>query len=217
MIRYREIAWPWVAFAAALAILAHEFVTRWLASEPPLAGTAWRVAVVTLGVASLALLVLPRRRAGFALGAALCAALMAYALYAQYQLGLEPCPLCIFQRVAVIACGVVFAMAAIHDPGRAGAITYALLGLAFAAAGAAVAMRHVWLQALPPSEVPACGPGLNYMLETLPFTDVLSKVFLGSGECAKADWSVLALSMPAWTLVFFLTMMVSALALIDRD
>lgn len=217
MIRYREIAWPWVAFSAALAILAHEVVTRWLPSQPPLAGSAWRIAVVTLGVASIALLVLPRRRAGFVLGAVLCAALLAYALHAQYQLGLEPCPLCIFQRIAVLACGVVFALAAIHNPGRTGAIAYALLGFAFAAAGAAVAMRHVWLQSLPPSEVPACGPGLNYMLETLPFTDVLSKVFLGSGECAKADWSVLGLSMPAWTLVFFLTMLVGALALIDRD
>lgn len=217
MTRYREIAWPWAGFLAALAFVAQEFIARWLTALPPLAGTAWRVAVITLGVACFALLALPRRRAGFALGALVCAGLIGYALYSQYVLGLEPCPLCIFQRIAVIACGVVFTLAAIHDPGRAGTIAYALLGVVFAGAGAAVAMRHVWLQSLPPSEVPACGPGLNYMIETLPFTEVLSKVFLGSGECAKADWSVLGLSMPAWTLVFFVAMMIASLALIDRD
>jgi disulfide bond formation protein DsbB len=217
MTRFREIAWPWAGLLVALALVGQEFLARWLATQPPLAGNAWRIGVMTLGLASFALLALPRRRLGFALGAVLCAALMAYALYAQYELGLEPCPLCIFQRIAVIGCGVVFAVAAIHNPGRAGAIVYALLGFFVAAAGAAVAMRHVWLQSLPPSEVPACGPGLNYMMETLPFSEVISKVFLGSGECAAADWSVLGLSMPAWTLVFFLMMMVASLALIDRD
>jgi protein dithiol:quinone oxidoreductase len=217
MTRYREIAWPWAGFLIAVAIVGQEFLSRWLATQPPLAANAWRISVVTLGVASFTLLALPRRRLGFALGAVLCAGLMAYALYAQHVLGLEPCPLCIFQRIAVIACGVVFALAAIHNPGRAGAIAYSVLGFAVASAGAGVAIRHVWLQSLPPSEVPACGPGLNYMMETLPFTEVLSKVFLGSGECAAADWGVLGLSMPAWTLVFFLTMMVASLALIDRD
>lgn len=216
MTRYREIAWPWVAFFVALALVGQEFVSRWLTSQPPLTGTAWRVAVITLGLASFALLILRGRRAGFVLGAMLCAVLMGYALYAQYILGLEPCPLCIFQRIAVIACGVVFAIAAIHDPGRIGAIVYSLLGLGFASAGAAVAARHVWLQSLPPSEVPACGPGLNYMIDTLRFTEVLSKVLFGSGECAKVDWNVLGLSMPAWTLVFFVVMMVASIALIDR-
>jgi protein dithiol:quinone oxidoreductase len=216
IVRYREIAWPWAAFLVALALVGQEYIARWLAGQPPLAVNAWRIFVMSLGIASFTLLVLPGRRAGFALGALLCAALMGYALYAQYGLGLEPCPLCIFQRIAVIACGVVFALGAIHNPGRVGAIVYAILGFLFAAAGAAVAGRHVWLQSLPPSEVPACGPGLNYMLETLPFTDVLSKVFVGSGECATTDWMVLSLSMPAWTLVFFIVIMVASIALIDR-
>jgi disulfide bond formation protein DsbB len=217
MIRYREIPWPWAGLLVAVALVAQEFLARWLATQPPLVGNAWRVAVMTLGIASFTLLVLPRRRVGFALGAMLCAALMGFALYAQYGLGLEPCPLCIFQRIAIISCGVVFALGAIHNPGRVGAIVYAALGFLFAAAGAAVAMRHVWLQSLPPSQVPACGPGLNYMLETLPFTEVLSKVFVGSGECATVEWVVLGLSMPAWTLVWFLVIMVASLALIDRD
>ena len=217
MTRYREIAWPWAALMVAAAWIAHEMLARWLQAQPPLAGTGLRIAVMTLGTASIALLILPGRRAGFVLGALLCAALMAYALYAQYQLDLEPCPLCIFQRVAVIGCGIAFAVAAFHNPRRTGALVYSLLAFFIAGAGAGIAMRHVWLQSLPPSEVPACGPGLNYMMETLPFTEVFSKVFRGSGECASSDWAVLGLSMPAWTLVFFLTIMVASLALIDRD
>ncbi|MDH3908908.1 MAG: disulfide bond formation protein B, partial [Gammaproteobacteria bacterium] len=61
---------------------------------------------------------------------------------------------------------------------------------------------HAWLQQLPPDKVPSCGPGLDYMLETLPFTDVLSTVFTGSGECAEIVWQFLGLSMPAWVLVW---------------
>jgi disulfide bond formation protein DsbB len=216
MTRYREIQWPWLGLLVAVAIVAQEHVGGWIGTQPKLTVNAWRIAVMALGLSSLTLLVLPGRRAGFALGAIVCASLMGFALYAQYGLGLEPCPLCVLQRIAVIACGVVCALAAIHNPGRVGAIVYSVLGFVIAAAGAAVSVRHVWLQSLPPSEVPACGPGLNYMLETLPFAEVLSKVFLGSGECAAADWIFLGLSMPAWMLVWFVAIMVASIALIDR-
>ena len=217
MIRYRTIQWPWAGFLVVLALLVQEMLLRWFGTQPSLAETVWRVAVTALGIVSLALLLLPPRRLGYVLGALVCAGLIAYALYAQYVLGLEPCPLCVFQRIAVIGCGVVFAVAAIHGPGRKGAVGYAVLTLLIGGIGAVIATRHVWIQSLPASEVPACGPGLNYMLETLPFADVLEKVFLGSGECATVDWRFLGLSLPGWTLVFFLTMIVAAFALIDRD
>jgi disulfide bond formation protein DsbB len=217
MIRYRTIQWPWAGFLVVLALLVQEMLLRWFGTQPSLAETVWRVAVTTLGIVSLALLLLPPRRPGYVLGALLCAGLIGYALYAQYVLDLEPCPLCVFQRIAVIACGVVFLVAAIHGPGRQGALGYALATLLAGGAGAAVAMRHLWIQSLPPGEVPACGPSLNYMLETLPFGEVLEKVFLGSGECATVDWRFLGLSLPGWTLVFFITMIVAAFALIDRD
>jgi protein dithiol:quinone oxidoreductase len=138
------------------------------------------------------------------LGAVLCAGLMGYALYAQHVLGLQPCPLCIFQRVAVIGLGLVFLAAAIHGPGRAGARVYALLIALAAAVGAAVSGRHLWLQSLPPEKVPACGPGLDYMLEAFPFTDVLQTVLSGSG--ATVDWSLLGLAMPAWVLIAVLAL-----------
>lgn len=136
-----------------------------------------------------------------ALGAFACAGLMAYALYAQHMLGLEPCPLCIFQRVAVIALGAVFLLAAAHRAGNAGRRAYSVLLGLVALAGIGVAGRHVWLTTLPPERVPACGPGLDFMLESFPLRDALAMVLSGSGECASVDWTFLGLTMPAWVLI----------------
>jgi disulfide bond formation protein DsbB len=128
--------------------------------------------------------------------------MMAFALYAEHILLMEPCPLCIFQRIAVIGMGLAFLLLAIHNPkpGWVKRIYLGLLGLA-GAGGIVVAGRHVWLQSLPPDEVPSCGPGLGYMLGNFPFADALKMVFTGSGECADVAWSLLGLSMPAWVLV----------------
>lgn len=147
------------------------------------------------------------------LGFLACAGLMAYALYAQHGLGLEPCPLCIFQRVAVIATGLVLLVAALHGPVAGGRWAYALLASLAAAIGAGVAGRHVWLQSLPADQVPACGPGLDYMMEAFPLAQTLRMVFSGSGECADVDWTFLGLSMPAWTLLCFLGLLAWALAM----
>lgn len=140
-------------------------------------------------------------RSGNILGLVICAGMMTFALYSQHVLGLEPCPLCIFQRVAVVGLGLLFLMAAIHSPGRLGCWIYAALLLLVSLAGSAVSARHVWLQSLPPDQVPSCGPGLDFMLDTFPFTEVLNMVLSGSGECAEVAWSLLGLSMPAWTLI----------------
>ncbi len=141
------------------------------------------------------------RRLGNALGFLACAGLIAYALYAEHVLGLAPCPLCIFQRVAVIAIGILFLIAALHHPGRVGARVYtALIGIA-ALTGIAIAARHIWIQAQPPGSVAACGADLDYMLDILPLTEVISKVLTGSGECGDIDWSLLGLSMPWWVLI----------------
>ena len=128
---------------------------------------------------------------------------MGFALYSQYQLGLEPCPLCIFQRVGVIAVGVIALLAALHNPGKSGYRLWGVLGILAALAGGAVSIRQLWLQSLPAEQVPACGPGLDYLLETSPVWDVLSKVFKGSGECAAVDWTFLGQAMPFWVAVFF--------------
>ena len=140
------------------------------------------------------------RRSGNITGFLVCVALMAYALYSQYVLGFEPCPLCIFQRVAVMAIGVIFLLAAIHHPKIKWARFYGVLGLIAALCGVGIAARHVWIQAQPPGTVAACGATLDYMLDILPVTDVITKVLTGSGECAEINWMLFGLSMPWWVL-----------------
>ena len=134
-------------------------------------------------------------------GFAACVAMMGYALYSQHFLGLDPCPLCIFQRVAVTLLGLIFLLAAVHGPGRRGSVVYGVLGSLAAGAGAAIAGRHVWLQNLPADKVPSCGPGLDFMLEAFPLYEVVEMVLGGSGECATVSWQFLGLSMPTWVLL----------------
>ena len=217
MMRYAEVPWPWAGLTIALVLLAQEALLRLVGDSPSLALTSWRILVMTIGVTSFALIILPPRRPAYLLGFAVCAALMGWALWLQYGLNLDPCPLCSLQRIAVTAIGIVFLVAAIHNPGRLGAGIYAGLTVIIGLFGAVTAMRHVWIQSLPKDEVPACGMGLNYMLETMPLADVLGKVFKGSGECAETGWLFLGLAIPAWTLVFYIAMMVAAIVLIRRD
>ncbi len=135
-------------------------------------------------------------------GCAACLAMLGYALYAQHGLGLEPCPLCMFQRVGVGMLGVAFLVAGLHAPAsRGGARFYAVLIGLVAAFPAYVAGRHVYIQSLPEGSVPSCGATLDYMLEVFPLFEVVRKVLTGGGECAKIDWSLLGLSMPGWVLV----------------
>ena len=141
------------------------------------------------------------RRLGNGLGLAACAALMGYALYVQHGLGLEPCPLCILQRIAVMVAGALFLAALLHDPGERGARVYGVLIDLAALAGIAVAARHIWIIAQPPGSVAECGASLDYMMAVLPWHEVLAKVLTGSGECAKIDWQFLGLNMPTWVLM----------------
>jgi disulfide bond formation protein DsbB len=140
------------------------------------------------------------RSPGNLAGFAACAALLGYAYYSQYVLGLEPCPLCILQRIAVLATGLAFLGAAIHRARRSGAAAWGILIALCAGLGAAVAARHVWITTQPAGTVAECGASLDYMLEVLPLREVLTTVLTGSGECAKVDWHFLGVSMPAWVL-----------------
>ena len=145
---------------------------------------------------------LPGPRVINLLGFLACSGMMGYALYAEYQLYMEPCPLCVFQRMAVIGLGIFFLLAALHNPsGKTGRAVYGGGMLVAALAGIGVAGRHVWLQSLPPEKVPACGPGFGYIIDSFPLSDALAMIFTGSGECATVDWSFLGLSMPAWVLI----------------
>ena len=136
------------------------------------------------------------RRVGNALGFLACAALMGYALYAQHVLGLEPCPLCIFQRVAVIAVGVLFRIAALHNPSSSkGALAYGVLIDLAALVGIGISARHIWIQAQPPGSVAACGADLKYLLEIMPVTDVKTLGNLVSGTIARPRFNATLLTL----------------------
>ena len=142
----------------------------------------------------------------------ICAGSLGFAYYAQFGLGLEPCPLCILQRLTLLALGGVFLLATVHHPAGWRVRVYGGLIGGVAGVGAAIAARHVWLQHLPPEETPRCGPGLDYLLDTLPLNELVREVLTGSGECAKVDWTLLGLSMPEWTLLLFLSLGVLGVA-----
>jgi len=217
MNRYAAIPWPWIGLLLCVALLGQEVLLAGFHAGPSLVQSGYRIFVIAIGVVSIALLALPPRRIAYLLAFLVCVALMGWALWLQYHEGLDPCPLCIFQRVAVSVAGVIFLIAFIHHPGRTGAWVYAVLILIAAGAGAAFAGRQIWLQSLPKDQVPACGMGLNYMLESLPFLDVIKRVFAGSGECAEKAWELFGLSIAGWTFVFFVAMIVGAIALTRRE
>ncbi|NCT67409.1 MAG: disulfide bond formation protein B [Rhodanobacteraceae bacterium] len=143
-------------------------------------------------------------RAQFALGALACLGLLAYALFEQFQMGVEPCPKCIFQRVAFIAMGLVFIAGAVHAPRAVGRRVYALLVALAAVIGSVVAVRHLIVQFSPKDPLMAgCGPGLNYLLDAFPVAEAIKKAFMATGDCGEISWTFLGLTMPAWSLIWF--------------
>ncbi len=150
-------------------------------------------------------------RMGFGLITLSCASLLGFAFYNQYVDFLDPCPLCIFQRLAFFLMACFALLALIHNPARTGRRMYSWLVVAAAAFGASVAGRHIWLQSLPPGDVPECGPGLNYMLENFPLAEVLTSVLQGSGSCAEVKWTFFNMSMPMWTLIWYTGLGVAAI------
>jgi len=146
-----------------------------------------------------------RDRLAAAAGAAVCFGSVIYAVvWLQGQLLLDPCPLCVLARVAFIAAGVVFVVAAVHGAGPFGQRVYAVAALLPLLAGIGISGRHVWLQHLPADQVPACGPDLGYIVETFPLSRALDIILRGSGSCADIQWNFLGLSIPEWTLGLFL-------------
>jgi disulfide bond formation protein DsbB len=156
---------------------------------------------------------LPSPRYCFLLGFLFCDGLLSMAIYFQFVGGLEPCPLCISQRIMVLAVALVLLAAFLHNPASTkGQRGWAIACGVTALLGASVSGRHVWLQHLPPDQVPACGPGIEYMFQYFPLSDTLRAMLTGTGECAKVDWTLLGLSMPAWVLLCFLGLAAFSLA-----
>ena len=139
-----------------------------------------------------------------------CAAFIAAAIfYFQDELGLEPCPMCILSRYAFIAIGAIALVGAIHGPRGPAARAYGSLIALFAAAGIGISVRHSYLQHFPPARE-TCGTDLEFLLNTLPMSQALPKIFGGTGSCSKVDWKLIGLSIPEWALVWFLVFGVAA-------
>jgi disulfide bond formation protein DsbB len=143
---------------------------------------------------------LTRRQANFA-GFLACVGLMACALFFQYGMKLVPCNMCILQRIAVVQLGLVFLVAALHNPGRIGARVYGVLVSLAGVVAAAASARHVWMQMQPAGSLPSCGADFFTMLDMLPPTEVVLRIVNGGGECQAIVWSLFGLSMPAWLLI----------------
>lgn len=152
----------------------------------------------------------------------ICAALLSYGYYLQYVEGLQPCNLCIFERVCFAAVALLSLVGLIHgNKTSASRVYFALTGLA-SLIGAGIASRHVWIQNLPADQVPECGPGLDYLMMAFPLQDVIQTVLKGSGDCAKVAWQFLGLTIPGWALVCFVLFFLLSLAGVfgyfrDRD
>jgi disulfide bond formation protein DsbB len=144
--------------------------------------------------------------------------MLAFGYYLQFVVGLDPCPLCIIQRLLLFAVGVAFLVAAIHHPtGRFGAGLYGGVIALIAALGSAVAGRQVWLQHTPADQRPACGPALDHLLSVFGPIEGLRRVLRGSGECGEVDWTLFSFSIPEWTLAAFLVFAAWAVFLALRD
>ena len=145
----------------------------------------------------------------FGLIAFACIGLLSFGFYLEHFEGLEPCPLCIFQRMTYMAITLVALVAFVTGLKRIGAIvSFALLDL-LALVGLGIAGRQVWLQHLPEDKVPECGPGLDYMLDVFSFMEALEMIFTGSGECAEVNWRFLGFSIAEWSLVMFICILIA--------
>ena len=133
-----------------------------------------------------------------------CMFLIGVALYMEHMMHLAPCPLCIFQRVAVISTGLIAIVAAMHNPIAVGVRVYGLMVVLASLVGSALAIRQLYLQSLPKDQVPSCGPGLDYLIDVFPMRDVIKMVLVGDGSCAEVSWTLLGISIPGWTLVGFI-------------
>ncbi|MDC9729422.1 MAG: disulfide bond formation protein B [Methyloprofundus sp.] len=152
------------------------------------------------------------KRIEFFLGFLACFSMLAVGAYFQFVEELEPCPLCISQRIAILITGLVFLAASIHNPkSTLGSRSYAIFGAIAALLGSAVSARHVWLQNLPADEVPECSPGLSYIFENFPLAETIKLMLNGTGECADVLWTLFGLSIPAWTFIAFIGLAILSL------
>ena len=145
-----------------------------------------------------------------------CAALLGTAVFIAPFKDMNPCPMCMMQRVIFIALGTLALIAALHNPAKLGQKIYSFFIALISIGGASVAIRQLWLQSLPEDQIPACGPGIDYMIEVFPLLEVIEMSLRGTGDCAEVQWTLFNLSIPAWSLVAFASIALSAVFILFR-
>ena len=124
--------------------------------------------------------------------------------YFQNHLQLDPCYLCITQRVFIIAIAVVCALALLHNPAQRGQKIYSGISTLLAIIGSYFSIKQLWLQSLPEDQVPACGVPVDYLFDVFSLSEAISHLLKGDGNCAEVQWQMLGISMPGWVLVAFI-------------
>lgn len=148
----------------------------------------------------------------------ICFGLLCFAAYLQYSLHLQPCPLCVIQRICVAILGLIFMVGALYIPrSKSMRWFFSLILVLFSGLGAVTAIRHIWLQHQPPGTVATCSASLDYMLQNFPITQTLMQLLNGSGDCAQVTWQLLHLSIPEWTLIFFVLFLFFGLLRLTRS
>lgn len=155
-------------------------------------------------------------RTGYLIGFVTCFAIVALALVIQTQYHLEPCPLCISQRIIFMSLGALFLIAAFIPPATWLKKAFTALQVLTALGGAGVAIRHWYLQANRESMIADCGVGFDYMFENFPLQKAFKLIFRGTGDCAAIDWTFLGLTLPQLGLISFLGMAAYAIWLFAR-
>ena len=140
---------------------------------------------------------LPNNRTIFFIITFFCAISLAYAYYAQYYQNLEPCPLCIAQRLIIAVILLLSLLYGIHNPKTVLSKVYSLVLISFAAFGIKTAAHHQWLMNLPPEQQPlSCGMPLDVLFRRVPLDSFLHTVLQGDAECGKVTWIIFGITPP---------------------
>lgn len=146
-----------------------------------------------------------------------CVGLLGVAMYLQYSLGLQPCPLCVVQRFCIAFLALIFMIGSLYIPrSKMTRWILSLLTVIFASLGIITALRHIWIEHQPPGSIPSCTASLDYMLQYFPLSQTLMQLFKGGGDCAQVTWQFLSLSIPGWTLIFFAIFLLMGLLRLAR-
>ncbi len=136
----------------------------------------------------------------------ICGAMIGGAQFMEHVIGLDPCPLCLMQRLWTMLCGACVLAGLAHNPRLS---AYPITALACSVVGAGFSIRQLWLQSLPADAVPACGPDMAYMIDAFPLSDILRAMTLGTGNCAEVTWTLLGVGIAGWALLGFIVLAAS--------